>query len=459
MQSDVSGEITVFLALLLSGISAFLWMVFLSGADVGARTVMETSFHRTMYSCFGEYNIDMFKRYKLFAVDTSYLGNQADTENLSKRVVFYMNRNLVPEDGKADLLKVSVTDAQLTKWGLLSDDDGYGAFEQAVYYEYKYCDYAHADLLRDMGSEMARRENAYEYYGAWDEALAVIASSGLVLSNPSAAVRAFSTVAADCALENVQSSCITANVSGLYTHRGAETGKGSKVGRIGKSLGISSDRMWDLFIEYLYNVCGCFYRECDSVLTCESGYLLFGSDSDTENAEYCANEIMNVFFVQNADYLRNEKWGEIMLMAEGATGIYLNPALTEAYAQALLYGWAFSEAYTQTRSLYNGNGVDLWNVSGRWKSLITQMEETVLEGDGSSGGEKLPEYVCALLSDSDHRSIQRRFIDLVEMNIQHGGSPGFRADAAVVYADIKVVGESGYKRTYEIQREYGYETP
>ena len=88
------GEITVFLALLLSSFLGLACMLINSVRLQLIRMDIEGVMDAGLHSCFGEYDQRLFKRYDLIFIDSSYRGsNEAGIDNVTRHLAQYMIEN------------------------------------------------------------------------------------------------------------------------------------------------------------------------------------------------------------------------------------------------------------------------------------------------------------------------------------------------------------------------------
>ena len=100
------GELTIFLALLLTIVIGFLVVLIESVRVQGIRLYIEEVFDMGLHSCLGEYEQELFKRYDLLFVDTSYRGaEKGNIDNLKKHLAEYIEENMENSGNKGNWYK------------------------------------------------------------------------------------------------------------------------------------------------------------------------------------------------------------------------------------------------------------------------------------------------------------------------------------------------------------------
>ena len=89
------GQITIFLALLLSVVCALLSVIIESVRESVMRMQIEAGMDMGMHSIFAEYNREMLSRYDLFYIYSSY-GERVSIENTEGHLKEYRNKMVIP---------------------------------------------------------------------------------------------------------------------------------------------------------------------------------------------------------------------------------------------------------------------------------------------------------------------------------------------------------------------------
>ena len=88
------GEITVFLALLLSILVGFVYVLIEDIRSDMYKNEASIAADAAIRSCFGEYNKAVYDRFHIYLLDSSYKTNEADIEKMKQHFVQYMQVNL-----------------------------------------------------------------------------------------------------------------------------------------------------------------------------------------------------------------------------------------------------------------------------------------------------------------------------------------------------------------------------
>ena len=118
------GEITVFLTLMLSVLAAF--VIFLAGKVrlYASKSEAVCAIDNAVRSCFAEYNRELFNRFHILLIDSSYKGIEAGTDPVASHFSVYLENSMT----KNEVCGVRIEDCRNA-----SDDEGY-LYDEAVRY-------------------------------------------------------------------------------------------------------------------------------------------------------------------------------------------------------------------------------------------------------------------------------------------------------------------------------------
>ena len=143
MRSDrLSGQITVFLSLLLTIFISLIFSLFYSAIIAGKRTMAENEIDIAMDSMFAQYNRRLLEDYNLFYIDMNEMRIRTNKEGLSDKYVDLLRENIDYEIKGVYLLgadnflslRSSDVDASILKYSIASDNNGYVYRQQAINY-------------------------------------------------------------------------------------------------------------------------------------------------------------------------------------------------------------------------------------------------------------------------------------------------------------------------------------
>lgn len=118
------GEITVFLALMLSVISSFIIVLARYVRIFTAKSEAVYVVDNAVRSCFAEYNRALFERFHILLVDSSYKNTENGTDRVEDHFAMYLRNSL----SQSELLDAAVTNSK-------SATDGRYLYDAAVRYE------------------------------------------------------------------------------------------------------------------------------------------------------------------------------------------------------------------------------------------------------------------------------------------------------------------------------------
>ena len=92
------GEITVFLTLMLSVLSAFIVTLTRTVRTYMSKSEAAYAADNAVRSCFAEYNRELFKRFHILLIDSSYKDTQSGPDNVSGHFSAYMENSLTENE-------------------------------------------------------------------------------------------------------------------------------------------------------------------------------------------------------------------------------------------------------------------------------------------------------------------------------------------------------------------------
>lgn len=136
-------QITVYLTLIFTLILSVLLSAFEAVRGTHLKLITENAVQTAIHSAFGEYHRELFDRYGLLFIDTSYMSQTPDYRNLEDRIHFYLEYNLQPEKEQhllfsRDWYDIDEANVTLTNIRLATDDWGNVMKTQAVEYIKQY---------------------------------------------------------------------------------------------------------------------------------------------------------------------------------------------------------------------------------------------------------------------------------------------------------------------------------
>lgn len=454
------GEITVFLSLLLSVVFGFLCIIFESARSQSIKFQKEVAMDAALKSCFGEYHENLYEKYNLLYIDSSYKSGDSEIENVASHMSVYMEENMDFETGSngADLFQIELIDTEIEKYILASDEDGLPMYLQAIGYMKDYGDCSHTARINNIRSSM-KKTDAQSLFSEWDASLERVESFGVFFVNPSAIVRM---QASTCVqqLINARSRILSA-----VPYENIPSVRPLKKG---KNAGVSGEVEEVIFTEYLLQNCGSFVHAKDySVLTCEQEYLCFGKKTDKDNLSAVLERLIRIFASKTYETLGSREgemkaYAEIIVpppeVPEDPLAWVEREALVEAVAESLRYAWAQGESILKVDRLLGGGKVNASDPSSEW--ILPLMEMTMYRAKmGGSGGNgyTYEEFLSVFMREVSRKNMCMRFLDIAEINMRKLGSPGFMVDGCLEYMEVRIDTVSSFGYEYNITRDYAYE--
>jgi hypothetical protein len=160
----------------------------------------------------------------------------------------------------------------------------------------------------------------------------------------------------------------------------------------------------------------------DSVMKCETEYILKGKDSDFENMESVANEIIWLRMPANYAYLLTdeEKKSEALGVAAAICTATGTEAFMEVVKYLLLGCWAYGETLCDVRSLLAGNEIAYIKTKDTWKTDLKNLIATGETGEVKNGVD-YEDYLLILLGAKSNEKLNgcyARMLDVMELNLR-----------------------------------------
>lgn len=451
------GEITVFLALILSILLGLLSVLIESARAQLIRMNIEGVMDASLHSCFGEYDRKLFERYDLIFIDSSYRGTDtAGTDSVVRHLAQYMAVNVDYTDTSAtgEWYGEKVTDVKALRYIYASDNDGGILKSQACEYIRKY---GSSKYVPQVNANKGAVEGTLDidFFGEWDSLLAAIAAYGLPLTNPGEIVRGM-VLSEEEYLKGAPLNAVRAGDK--PSSRGIKTGNAALEHK--KSAGTD-----DEFIEYLMQKCGCYTEyHSEQQLTAELEYIIYGEASDHDNMCRIIERLLKLRESDNLSCIRGDA-GKVMEAEEKAVEVASfnmlmppSPELIRLIRDSILYAWAYAESAVDVSRLLNkGNCPVNKGSSGIGLSLdeLPDFKSKLWQSGGD--GISYKTYTGIFLAGLDDRIRRLRCMDIIEGNFRLFYNDGFRIDGCVEYLEAEASFTSGYGYSHKIKRNYIYE--
>ncbi len=477
----LSGEITVYLALSMTVLLAFVLSVIESARTETIRFQIECAADMAMYSALAEYQRELWKQYHLFFVDMSYGSLQDGVWQTERHLKDFMEYNLNPEKdleiagglfGVRDFLDINRAEAEVLSTSLATDETCGVLKSQAVSYMKEcmgvglVCDamenmryIEEHDMLQGIEEERERnreqireRQNKKVWVGGEQKRIEIEDPAGHIPVRDTGMVYL---VTSDSGGVSGQAMTPSAYVSG----RTCNVGEGAAPERQ-LAAGMMDEL---LFGEYLLRHLGCYTeRKTDCRLQYELEYIINGKSNDAENLKDILNRILLIREVSNFFYLQTdeEKQSKAGAVAAAVAAVTFMPELEEILKEGILLAWAYTESVNDVKILLEQGKVPLQKERTDWKLGFLDMlhYRTALTGGSGGRGMSYEDYLRVLLLLQNAGEKAERFADIVEMDVRRvAGNENFCLDHCTESVEVYFTAESGYGYEYSIQKRYGYE--
>lgn len=488
-QSKEEGYLTVYAALSLA-ILLSLFLALLEGirfhtlqlesqliADVAADSVL-AEFHR-----------EMFERYGMFWLDTSYGSPNASIDNVRGRMEWYVSKNCDMGDVflgdyfYRDFLGMSLESVVIMGAAVASDEQGSFFRESArevikdeigisfLEQVSKWLETVEKHGLLESGLE-EEKENADNIIEEWNGKEVQVGGDWVAaeIKNPTIPIEETKRKGIlNLVFEEPEKvSAREVALEPLISHRRHRGGINQGNWSHEENETLTKRLLWQ---EYLMRYCGFFGREKkDCALQYQVEYLITGKNNDTDNLKGVLNRILVVREAANTLYLYSDKAKNAIVDAASTviSSAIAQPELQPVFRTAIILGWAYAESLYDVKCLLNGKELPLLKTKESWHYNIDFILRNVNEewslpeetdGFDEGGGEmqRYPDidfslyyedYLRIFLALTSLEEQTFRMMDIVEMDIRMTpGNEYFRMDGCVDHlaAEISVKSSYGYQ--------------
>lgn len=489
MKKNVSAYLTVYLALTL-GILVTLSLALIEGVRLSTLQLEANCIADIgMDSMMAEYHRELFRRFNLLALDTSYGTKTVGSKNAVARLEYYLGKNVQSRVGESlggvaefaykDFLRLGLEDAELTEICILTDGNGQVFRKKAVE---AVQDDVGISLIqntlqwmrtvkeyeldtRDVEAEKREADEKIASYQGHKVQVSEEEWETVEIENPTDILeeRKKTGVVNLVLGEEAELSAKMLNSGGLVYRRMQEgkINRGNCPLEEPEPLQGIAERLW--FQEYLIRYLGCYTdRKPDAALDYELEYLIVGKDADADNLKGVINRLTAMREAANAAYLFSdkEKYSEADLIALGISLLIFLPELQVPLRTAILFGWAFAESVYDMKVIMKGGRIPLIKDRDSWhyglESIFKNLwgrETEVQESKGLS----YEDYLRILLLLTDLDELTGRAMDMVEADIRlTPGNEAFRMDGC--YAEVKgritFTSGYGYRQAITVEKKY-----
>lgn len=485
------GSITVFLALILSLVTALVCTGIESVRMAAARTQILNGADIGLYSLFGQFDREMLKDYDLFLLDGSCGDGSLDLASVYDNFSSYMKPVL-----KQNSQKLSVVQGGFSAYRLLTDEGGEPFYNQVVQYMKETLGSQGVSLLLDkmkdrkektdqaeQAGQQAENGDIIENYDAEmeennrknEEALAEaeknpeggeLEDEDNVTAPPQKVVNPISII------RRIRKMGILELV--IPGNKGVSDGQvqaGSLLSRREKQKGMpmyepeKTDTSYTsqiLFQQYLMEKLGNYTAPGKGGLKYQTEYILGGKTGDIENLKSVARRLLLIREGVNMVHLVSDgtKRAQAAGLAAAIASAFLIPPATGVIEAAILLCWAFGESILDVRELFDGGKVPLVKSAADWQLSLENLAELLNGLDsvrrGSEDGMSYEDYLQVFLLGVSREEKITRAMDMIELCVREKGRKNFRMDSCIVAAEVSVDVKANKRKVFNVTRSYGY---
>ena len=485
------GSITVFLALILSLVTALVCTGIESVRMAAARTQILNGADIGLYSLFGQFDREMLKDYDLFLLDGSCGQGSLDLASVYDNFSSYMKPVL-----KQNSQKLSVVQGGFSAYRLLTDEGGEPFYNQVVQYMKETLGSQGVSLLLDkmkdrkekteqaeQAGEQAENGDIIENYDAEmeennrknEEALAEaeknpeggeLEDGDNVTAPPQKVVNPISIIRRIRKMGILE--LVIPGNKGVYD---GQVQAGTLLSRREKQKGMpmyepeKTDTSYTsqiLFQQYLMEKLGNYSAPGKGALKYQTEYILGGKTGDIENLKSVAGRLLLIREGVNIVHLVSDgtKRAQAAGLAAAIASAFLIPPATGVIEAALLLCWAFGESILDVRELFDGGKVPLVKSAADWQLSLENLPELLNGLDsvrrGSEDGMSYEDYLQVLLLGVSREEKITRAMDMIELCVREKGRKNFRMDSCIVAAEVSVDVKANKRKVFNVTRAYGY---
>ncbi|MBS5196292.1 MAG: hypothetical protein KHY93_03910 [Clostridiales bacterium] len=485
------GSITVFLALILSLVTALVCTGIESVRMAAARTQILNGTDIGLYSLFGQFDREMLKDYDLFLLDGSCGEGSLDLASVYDNFSSYMKPVL-----KQNSQKLSVVQGGFSAYRLLTDEGGEPFYNQVVQYMKETLGSQGVSLLLDkmkdrkekteqaeQAGEQAENGDIIENYDAEmeennrknEEALAEaeknpeggeLEDGDNVTAPPQKVVNPISIIRRIRKMGILE--LVIPGNKGVYD---GQVQAGTLLSRREKQKGMpmyepeKTDTSYTsqiLFQQYLMEKLGNYSAPGKGALKYQTEYILGGKTGDIENLKSVAGRLLLIREGVNIVHLVSDgtKRAQAAGLASAIASAFLIPPATGVIEAAILLCWAFGESILDVRELFDGGKVPLVKSAADWQLSLENLPELLNGLDsvrrGSEDGMSYEDYLQVLLLGVSREEKITRAMDMIELCVREKGRKNFRMDSCIVAAEVSVDVKASKRKVFNVTRAYGY---
>ena len=422
-----SGEITIFLSLVLAILISLLFTVIEAARTNAVRFQTEYAADTALQSVLAEYDRELLEQYDLFFTEIGYGSTEGGYILLEEHIRSYMQDNLMH-----DLCSLHADSAIILQAEGAADENGMVLERAAVQYmldRYGLQELPGIQKISETVREKGFLEDTMDRRRSENEK---------AISHVDTRVKDKNGKRRKISIENPADEVNSRRgSSGIMTLAAVKNGISEKAARTDTFLsnreyiernGFLQDekaitKAEDLIFQaYMMEKCGKYTEKKEaSVLDYEVEYILAGRSSDRENLQMVINRLLLLRESANFLYLMSDsaKQAEAEALAMTVSAVILFPELKDLIKLSVLIAWAYAESVNDVKILLEGGKVPLVKDAASWHlGLKNAMTLKLEEGTDNEKGLDYETYLHILLFFMNQKERNLRFMDVIEMNIR-----------------------------------------
>ncbi|MCM1272579.1 MAG: DUF5702 domain-containing protein [Clostridium sp.] len=190
-----------------------------------------------------------------------------------------------------------------------------------------------------------------------------------------------------------------------------------------------------------------------SVLSYELEYLVNGKNTDEKNLKKTVERIILLRFPQNYAYLLSDT-ARMKKVMKIARALAVKTKIPATVYKVLIAGcWSYVEGIADVRILMHGEKIPFLKSNESWITDLNNLGESIFEGQGCEEGTGYEDYIMLLLATSMDRTYLR-MLDLMDVNASVDDESFDIANGATnVEIDFRITYQN---KQYNIRQQGGY---
>ena len=486
------GSITVFLALSLATVLLLTFLLLDLARLKGQRQKAEAVSDIGTMSLFADYNRYLWDNYRILAVDASYgSGGGADLAVMEGRIRVYLEKNgTSPDTPGKDLYQLLTDKCQVSKYGLLTDDNGRAFLKQAALQQKNELPEQALDAIVDRNRQVeadsgkngsvdelmqagrdALKESEEIKKGAEEDkkkAARGTKADERIMAVPLSVTTAEKTENTEVDLDGAKkaedldnpmddvTSWMNKSILGQVLEDTSRVSS-KKIdlsdavskrplarGNRGSTEPLSlAERA--LFADYELTHFSSYRRDYGhDGLKYEWEYVLCGKDSDQKNLTAVVTRLLALREAENMVSLLSDasKVAQAQSLATALAGWTGNALIVEGVKWGLIASWAYTESVLDVRRLLSGGKVALIKTSAQWTTgnllELAAWFDVRRKAKECSGGIDYEGYLLTMSAAQSEKTLGLRSLDLLENSLRlQEDYRNLAMDQMVVGADIE----------------------